>query len=155
MFIVEEQIVIEKPVAEVYRFLTEPANYPRWISDLKAVEAAGPFYPGETFKEVTVFKGKDKFGVGEILELVENDRVVMQIKKILSGPRLLPKRTFMVEVDGSGTLVRWRTEVKTGGMMRLFEPFLPKMFHQKKQQFLAKLKEVMELSPAKQPINLP
>jgi hypothetical protein len=78
----------------------------------------------------------------------------MQIKKILSGPKLLPKRTFMVQPAGSGTLVRWRTEVKTGGIMRLFEPFLPKMFHQKKRQFLAKLKEVLELSPAKPSANL-
>ena len=144
MFTVEEQIRIQKPVAEVYQYLITPSNYPKWISDLKSVQAPGSFKSGVTFEEVVIFQGKDKRSKGEILETVENRKVVMRINQILSGPKLMPTRTFQVEADGNGTLLRWRTEVKTGGFMRLMEPFLPKMFREKKSGFLRALKGILE-----------
>src|SRR5690349_3112251 len=81
MFTVEAQVTIERPVGEVYHFLLEPANYSRWIADVKAVQATAPLRVGQTFEEVTLFQGQEKRSVGQVVEARTNACLVLRIAK--------------------------------------------------------------------------
>ena len=146
MVTIEEQVSVAAPPEKVFATLTDPAAYPRWIADVKAVRTDGPFETGSHFEEVTRIGGKDKTSVGSIVAVESSRRVVLQVTEVRSGPKLLPTRTFDLEPANGGTLLRWRTELRTEGVARLLEPFLPGLFRRKKRGYLAAFKRLVEAS---------
>jgi uncharacterized protein YndB with AHSA1/START domain len=146
MVTIEEQVSLAALPEKVFATLTDPAAYPRWISDVKGVRLDGPFQAGSRFEEITRIGGKDKTSAGSVVAVESPRRVVLQVTEIRSGPKLLPTRTFELEPANGGTLLRWRTELRTEGAARLLEPFLPRMFRRKKRSYLAALKRVVEAS---------
>jgi uncharacterized protein YndB with AHSA1/START domain len=144
MFTVEASIHIQQPVHRVYACLLDPANYPRWIADVRVVRASAPLHVGQRFEEVTLFHGREKASTGEVVMLRPDEQLVLRITAVQSGPRLLPTRTFTLQPLPDGTALHWRSEVQTAGLMRLFEPLLPRLFRRKKAGYLAALKVLLE-----------
>lgn len=144
MFTVEARIQIERPVADVYRYLIEPTNFPRWIADVRSIQARGPFKEGQTFEEVTVFQGQEKQSTGEVVTVRENSTLIVRVVAVHSGPKLLPTRSYIVRPVAGGTELVWRSDVRVAGMMRLFVPLLPGLFRRKKAGYLATLKQLLE-----------
>ena len=144
MFTVESEVRIAQPVGVVYGFLADPGNYPRWIADVRRVEAPNPLAPGAAFREVTVFGGQEKTSLGEVAEMVPDARLVLRVVRVLDGPGLLPTRTFTLRPDGGGTRLRWRSEVRTRGLMRLLEPLPPGVFRGRKAGVLEALRAALE-----------
>jgi uncharacterized protein YndB with AHSA1/START domain len=146
MVTIEEQVSLAAPPAKVFATLTDPAAYPRWIADLKSVRTDGPFQTGSRFEEVTQLGGKDKTSAGSVVTVESPRRVVLQVTEVRSGPKLFPTRTFDLEPLNGGTLLRWRTDLRTEGVARLLEPFLPRLFRRKKRGYLAALKRLVDAS---------
>jgi uncharacterized protein YndB with AHSA1/START domain len=145
MITIEEEVSLAASPEEVFATLTDPAAYPRWISDVKSVRVEGSFRAGSRFEEVTRIGGKDKTSAGSVV--VESPRrVVLQVTEVRSGPKLLPTRTFELERVSGGARLRWRTELRTEGVARLLEPFLPRLFRRKMRGYLAALKRLVEAS---------
>ena len=146
MVTIEEEVSVAAPPEKVFATLTDPAAYPRWISDVQSVRLDGSFQAGSRFEEITRIGGKDKTSAGSVVAVDSPRRVVLQVTDVLSGPKLLPTRTFDLEPANGGTLLRWRTELRTEGAARLMEPFLPRVFRRKKRAYLAALKRLVEAS---------
>jgi uncharacterized protein YndB with AHSA1/START domain len=146
MVTIEEQVSLGAPPEKVFATLTDAAAYPRWIADVKSVRTDGLFQTGSRFEEVTQFGGKEKVSAGFVVAIESPHRVVLQVTEVRSGPKLFPTRTFDLDPVDGGTLLRWRTDLRTEGIARLLEPFLPRLFRRKKRGYLAELKRLVDPS---------
>jgi len=144
MFCVEASVRINAPANRVFDVLRDPQAYSRWIPDVVRVESAGPLVQGGRFSEVTLFRGREKLSEGVVAALEPGRRLVLQIERVVSGPGLRPRRTFELVDEGESTTVRWRSEVATSGLMRLFEPILPREFRRRQSKYLSLLKADVE-----------
>jgi len=144
MFIVTTSIVIKKPVDQVFNFMLKAENYPKWITMLKSVNVKGNFTTGMSFEEITFFHRKEKRSSGVIREIVPNKLIKMEILKVISGPKLLPVRSWEFTGEDGATEIVWTTIMKTKGMMKLFEFMLPKQFEKTVNGFLRNLKHILE-----------
>ena len=54
-------VVIDRPRARVWEFITEPANAARWMPNLRSLEVIteGPLGVGSKYRETRRFKGRD------------------------------------------------------------------------------------------------
>jgi uncharacterized protein YndB with AHSA1/START domain len=146
MFSVEASVNINAPANRVFEVLSDPQAYSRWIPDVVRVESAGPLVQGGRFSEVTLFRGREKLSEGVVAALEPGRRLVLQIERVVSGPGLRPRRTFELVDEGESTTVKWRSEVATSGLMRLFEPLLPGEFRRRQSKYLSLLKADVERS---------
>jgi len=144
MFILTASVVIKKPIDLVFNFMLDAGNYPRWITMLKSVNVKGNFITGMRFEEVTLLRGKEKHSQGVISEVVPNKLIKMEILEVISGPRVLPVRTWEFTEENGATEIIWTTIVRTKGMMKLFEFILPQRFDKTVRRFLQNLKQILE-----------
>jgi len=140
MFSAVASISIERSPEDVFDYLVEPANWPRWVCDVKSVEARGSLRQGDAFTEVTVLGGREKRSRGEVLSAEPGKLLVLRVVEVISGPGLLPTRRFDLARDEQGTRLTWTSNVEVRGAMHLFAPFLPSLFRKKKGQYLAALR---------------
>jgi uncharacterized protein YndB with AHSA1/START domain len=148
MFTVEATVHIEAAPDRVFEVLTDPQCYPRWIPDVVRVEAPERLQEGSRFREVTLFRGREKASEGVVTRLDPGRMLVLQVERVLSGPGLRPRRTFNLVEGGGSTTVTWRSDVATQGLMRLLEPMLPGEFRRRQHRYLALLKAEVEGSRA-------
>lgn len=144
MFTVTASIDIDRSAEAVFAFLVDPQNWPRWVDDVRRVEARAPLQKGDRFEEVVVFRGDEKRSRGQVVDLERDRLLVLRVDEVVSGPKLLPTRRFELAANGASTRLTWTSEVRTRGLMRLFQPLLPKLFRKKKAGFLDALKRALE-----------
>lgn len=144
MFSAETAVRIDAPADRVFDVLTDPQAYPRWIPDVVRVEAADRLVEGDRFKEVSLFAGREKLSEGVVATVDPGRLLVLEIERVVSGPGLRPRRVFELSENGGSTTVRWRSDVTTSGLMRLFEPILPGEFKRRQNKYLNLLRAEIE-----------
>lgn len=143
MIVIERSTTIDRPVEEVFAFVSDPANDPRWQSDILEVsKPPGPLAAGSRFEWIVKFMGKRKTPV-EVLELLPNER--FQIR-VLSGPPfgLLPTVTYSLQPSNGRTRFTRRIEVQPSGMGRVMGPMIAKMIGRYSTSYLKTLKGLLE-----------
>ena len=60
MFTVTASVLINKPLHQLFQFMLDGNNYPKWIPMLKPVNAHGPFIERMQFEEVSLFQRRGK-----------------------------------------------------------------------------------------------
>lgn len=138
----EISTVINRPVEEVFAFLSNPENYPKWISSSSEVKiiSEGPIGVGTTFRPVVKFLGRRIEGESEVTEYEPNRRYATKSK---SGPVPVEWRVTFERVEG-GTRVSMSGEVEPGGFFKIAEPLLVSMVKRQFEADLANLKDLME-----------
>jgi uncharacterized protein YndB with AHSA1/START domain len=139
----ESDILIQRPVGDVFGYVTDPANLPQWqettVSAIK--ETAGPMRAGTRLREVhRAPLGKRAVSLVEVSEY-EPDRVFAT--RILDGP---------LKIDGA-----WRFDDESGhthltfaahgnlhGPLRLVEPLVSRMLRRQFGTYHRRLKENLE-----------
>jgi uncharacterized protein YndB with AHSA1/START domain len=145
MFVSDAEIDVKRPVGEVFAFLSDPANYARWMSNIKQVSALSPLAAGQPFQSTSYFEGQQENCAGVVEDMVEDSRIVLRATRIISGPGLLPAWTFTLTPTDDGTRLHWRNEVSTRGKMRFLELFYPRtMFDDLGRDCLFALKYILE-----------
>jgi uncharacterized protein YndB with AHSA1/START domain len=112
MAIFEHTAQIDRPVDEVFAFLTEPSNLPRWQMSLIAVRPhrRGPLRPGVEVTETRQFLGRTMETTWVCTELRPSRRSVIESDE---GP--VPFRgIWELEASGGATSFTWTLE--TGGL---------------------------------------
>ena len=112
MAIFEHTAQIDRPVDEVFAFLTEPSNLPRWQMSLIAVRPhrRGPLRPGVEVTETRQFLGRTMETTWVCTELHPSRRSVIESDE---GP--VPFRgIWELEASGGVTFFTWTLE--TGGL---------------------------------------
>lgn len=134
-------ITIDRPVEEVYAFLTDAANHPRWDSSSVAMEPdqPGAWRAGTTFREVRrIGRGTSEIR-STVAELEPNRR--MEIRS-LSGPSFAGHWRF--SPAGTGARLQWSGEMRITGFARLFEPLIARAFSKDVEANFARLKRILE-----------
>jgi uncharacterized protein YndB with AHSA1/START domain len=142
MATLEISTVINRPVEEVFAFLSNPENGPKWSSGSSdvTITSAGPIGVGTTYRSIRTVLGRR----------IESDGVVTAYEpnrsyatKSTSGPFPVEGRMTFERVDG-GTRVSGTLVGEPGGFFKLAEPLLVSMIKRQFDADLANLKDLME-----------
>lgn len=132
---------IQRPVEQVFSFLTNANNHPKWDTLSVSMEAqqAGEWRQGMTFREVRKIGGRDTEVSSKIAVFDLNRHMEIQS---LSGPDF--HGTWIFETVNGGTHLLYTAEMQLGGLMRLLEPLIAGQFKKQLEANFANLKRVLE-----------
>ncbi|MGZ4482413.1 MAG: SRPBCC family protein [Gaiellales bacterium] len=143
---IEGDIVIHRPIEEVFDFVADECNEPRYNPRMLRVEkiSAGPIGPGTRFRaELAAMRRKTEMTI----EFTAYDR-----------PRRLGSRTRLSTMDirgaltfepvTGGTRMHWSWDVKPRGLLRLMAPLVARMGRRQERSIWANLKRLLEAREA-------
>jgi uncharacterized membrane protein len=140
---IQHQIVIQiaRPLSDVFTFLTDARNHPKWdaLSVEMEPQEAGAWHQGLKFREVRKVGGRNTEVSSQIAVFEPNKRMEIQS---LSGPDF--HGTWIFAPAEGGTHLTYKAEMKMGGLMRLLEPMIAGQFKQQIDANFANLKHVLE-----------
>ena len=144
---IDGQIVISLPVEEVFDFVADERNEPRYNARMVRAEKVS----GDPIGAATRFETELKT-LGRTMSMtVEFTR--------FERPRLLASRTTssMMETEGAltfeavaaGTRIRWSWEVRPRGPLKLMTPLVGLLGRRQERAIWSELKRVLEAQPEK------
>lgn len=139
---IEINLVINRPIEEVFAFVSNSENLPRWRTTSLEVKKTsdGPIGMGSTFKGRFTFLGR-QFDSNVVVTAHELNRVFES--KIAEGPFPLATRYTLEPVE-NGTQVAFVVEGAPGGFFKLAEPLVVSMAKRAYETDLQNLKEMLE-----------
>ena len=143
MIRIETRIVINRPVKEVFAFLSNFENWPKWSPGLleNKKTSDGPISRGTTWRGVSNVLGQRVESEAEVIEFEPNRKITWKYKP---GPiQQAWGQTRFERVEG-GTRVDLTLEGESGGFMKLAEPVFANLAKRQFEAGLANLKDLME-----------
>lgn len=134
------EIVIERPLGEVFAFLADAENDARWragVLDIKRESGSGV---GSRYRQGV--KGPGGRRVAADIEITEYEPERVIGFRATTGPVRPHGRYTLAAADG-GTRVRFELEARLGGLKRLMAPMVQKTMTSEVAG-LAELKRVLE-----------
>jgi uncharacterized protein YndB with AHSA1/START domain len=133
---------VDRPAGEVFRYVADLRNEPKWHSDIASVPSdtdpvpvVGKTYP-VTFKP---FLGKTD-GSFTAVEVEPDERIVY--RATLGG--LSPTITYTVASTGSGARFTRSVEMSPSGVLVVLTPMMALMVPRRNQTFVENLKQAIE-----------
>jgi uncharacterized protein YndB with AHSA1/START domain len=117
---IETSIVVNRPVEEVFHFVSEPRNATAWAPAIHEVTTDGPMGPGTRGREVRTFLGRRMVMEWVVSEYEPNRRVGF---KYTTGP-VPATAIFTFEPVAEGTRMTCRSNIEGRGIFRLVEPLM-------------------------------
>ena len=144
MIKVEKSIIINKPVEEVFNYVTAPQNYTKWQSGVtNIIEDRGPRNTvGSQFTEVRKFMGQEMHTTLELTEFVPNARWTA---KVVKGPVPYEVNMTFQPIEG-GTKVTTSVDGEPKGFFKLAEGMVAGQLEKSLAEDEQKLKEILEAS---------
>jgi hypothetical protein len=142
---IEESILVNRPVDEVFAFVSDISNDPKWDPDMLQVNRLfeGPIHEGATFDvHFKPFLGASTCA----MKVTGYEKKRCEVREGRPG-LMQAKATFLFEPVESGTRVIRRTQIQPLGVLRLMEPFMRGELRKRQDATLHKLKEVLEAQP--------
>ena len=139
---IEINLVINRPVEEVFAFISNSENLPRWRSTSLEMQMTSerPLGVGSTFKGRFTFLGR-QFDGNVVVTAHEPNRVY--VSRMTEGP--FPLETgYTLEPVENGTHVTFVAEGAPGGFFKLAEPLVVSMAKRAYETDLQNLKEMLE-----------
>jgi uncharacterized membrane protein len=139
---VEESIHINRPVAEVFAFATDPANQMLINTNMVAYESDGPLQKGARMSGAVKVAGKRVAWTSEVTEFEQDRRVEVQS---IDAPMNF-HISWLYEPDGEATRVQFVEDVDgIGGFFgRLSDPVVTRMYSRDVRANLENLKILLE-----------
>jgi hypothetical protein len=146
---VEGQILIHRPVEEVFDFVADERNEPRYNPQMLHVEqtSSGPIGVGTTFRAESASQGRP---VDMTIAFTEYQR-----------PTRLTSSTHLTNIDiqgaltfdpvEEGTWMRWSWTLEPRGMLKLLTPVVALMGRRQERTIWAGLKRYLEARPMPAP----
>jgi uncharacterized protein YndB with AHSA1/START domain len=140
-FTVETEI--ERPVAEVFAYVSDPAKLPSWQRNTvsAAPEGIGPIGLGTRIREVHTAPGGRE--VPSLVEVAEYEPDRLFALRMIEGPLPLDAR-IELEPAGSGTRMSFRVHGRPGGLLRIASPLMKRPLKRQFEAHCAELKRVLE-----------
>src|SRR4051812_16259236 len=139
---IEQSVVINRPLEEVFAFVSDYRNDPRWRTGLIKMTQTpeGPTGAGTKLHEVLRMAGLKLETGSEVTEYEHNSKCTV---KSTSGP--IPLRNWrLVEPAGDGAKFTYGIVGETSGFYKLMEPVLAGVFKRQLRAELARLKGILE-----------
>ncbi len=139
---VEHSVIINRPIEEVFAFVTNLNNETRWQPEIKSVTLEGPLQAGSTFREVRTSFGLTFDWHFLITEFFPPNRI--RIDTINGATRYRGSRLFEA-VDG-GTRVTEVGELVMPRYLRAFDPLFSWLSKRPLRIAYGRLKALIELN---------
>lgn len=141
MISVESSVVIDRPVEDVYGFVSDPTNEPTWHTDVLEIRAAeeSPTGVGSIWNVTVQFMGRKEYQV-QLTALDPNRRVEITTT---SGP-LRPTATYLLEPASGGTRFTRCVDIPVDGPLRVLQPLMRTDVRRRNAGFVKKLKRILE-----------
>jgi uncharacterized protein YndB with AHSA1/START domain len=139
----ETSVRIERPVEEVFDYVSDPLNFPAWNSAVQSVEqtSAGADGIGATYRmERDLPGGRAENG----LEVVDAERPTLFVIRTTSGPTPFLYR-YVLKAEGSATELGLAAEVELGGLAGALGPLASRAVKRGVDSNFVDLKRVLEL----------
>jgi uncharacterized membrane protein len=130
------EILIDRPAADVYAFLADAENDPRWRPGVLEIERASD----TTYHQKV--KGPGGRAVSADVEITESRPNELIAFRATSGP-VRPTGRYTLTPEGDGTRVRFELEAEVHGLKRLMAPMVQKTMDSEVAA-LSNLKRVLE-----------
>jgi hypothetical protein len=139
---IEQSVEIDRPIEDVFAFMTNFENITSWEAGiLEAGQVTpGPLGPGARGRDVRKFMGKPTETVYEVIAYAPPHKFAV---RSLSGPTPV-EASYAFESVANGTRVLSVAELGIGGLMRIASPLLGRLINRQHAQDLRKLKAVLE-----------
>ncbi len=140
---VEESIEINRPLQEVFNYVSDVGNYPEWMADALEVrkDTAGPPQQSDRFTLAIKSVGRRFETPYERTSYEANRRYT---DRAVGGP--IPNQRWdctFKEVPGGTRLTR-AVEAELGGLLKLLEPLQKRSAERQLRKDLQTLKDVLE-----------
>jgi uncharacterized membrane protein len=141
MITADADLFIGRPIEEVFAFLTDVTNHPRW--DTSSIEMVplqpGPWRKGLEFHEVRRI-GPRITEVRSRIAGFEPDRS-MDLES-LTGPSF--RGHWRLSAADGGTRLRWTGELQPTGVMRFIAPLIERQFRRATATNFERLQQLLE-----------
>lgn len=134
---------VERPVDEVFAFVADIENEPRWHTDIVEAERLTEGEVGEGTNYRVKFRPQPMSppeGKIEIVEFEPDRRIVARSDM----GNMKPELTHVFGEVNGGTRVTRRIRVETSGLMTLMSPLMKMMIRRRNAEFLENLKRLLE-----------
>jgi len=142
MIRIESKVVINRPIDEVFEFVSDVENIRLWQSSIieGRQTSSGPLGVGTTIITISRYLGLRIESEWEVIEYEPNKKYVA---KSLSG-RGQTKGSWSFESVANGTRVDLVAEMGLSGLFRIAEPLLKIIGQRETEKEFAALKELLE-----------
>jgi hypothetical protein len=139
---IEGQIVIDRPVSEVFDFVVDERNEPSYNPRIIAAEklSPGPVGPGTQFRAESTAMGRT---VAMTIEVTAYERP----RRFASSIRMAAadiQGTLTFDPVPTGTRMRWAWQVRLHGWNRLLTPIIARSGRRQEQATWSSLKQFLE-----------
>ncbi|MEX0698848.1 MAG: SRPBCC family protein [Acidimicrobiia bacterium] len=136
----EHVVDIERPVEEVFDYVSDQTNEPRWHTDVLEVDPKQPVHLGSKVTWLVKFMGTNRY-VSEVTGFEPHRRIELTATE---GP-LKPTLTHRFEPANGGTRYTRRVEIPLEGFFRLVGPIMKASgaAHKRNARFAENLKDLL------------
>jgi uncharacterized protein YndB with AHSA1/START domain len=141
MISIDESILIQRPIEDVFAFMSETANLPLWQTDVLEARhtPAGPVQVGTQLTLVRSMMGRTMETPAVISAYEPPTRYAYQ-----STAGYVVTGVNTCEATHEGTKVTTRFDLQTGGLFPVAEPVVSRSVRRGAQSSLALLKDLLE-----------
>lgn len=138
----EINLVINRPIAEVFAFISNGENLPRWRAATLEISkiSSEPTRVGSKFRGRFAFLGRPFEGN---LEVIAHEPIRSYATRMVEGPFPLEARYSLEPVEG-GTQLTLVIDGEPGGFFKLAEPLVVRLAKRSYESDLQNLKEMLE-----------
>ncbi len=142
MIDVETRVEISRPVAEVFDFVADQTNAPRWQSGLSEVRrlTEGPLRVGTEHEFIRRFVGREVATRNRFIAFEEGRYVAFEIP----AGWLTGQASYLTESSPSGTVLTSRMQFHAHGPAALLEPVLTRVLARDSRRDEGRLKRLLE-----------
>jgi uncharacterized membrane protein len=142
MIELSSSVVINRPVDEVFSYVTDADNLSHWMSELVEAEQAskGPVGVGTKINAVANVLGRRVESIQEVTKYESNSKFAI---KSASGP-VENEDVFTFEPVVNGTKVTRKTKGDISGFFKMTEPLVTRMLKRQFETNFANLKDLLE-----------
>ena len=139
------EIVIDRPVAQVSAFATDPSNAPSWYANIESVQwkTPPPVHVSAAVAFVARFLGRRLEYTYVVADFVPGERLVMRTEQ---GPFPMETTYTWVPTPNGSTRMTLRNRGEPAGFSRVMAPFISPAMRRANRKDLAGLKSILEAS---------
>jgi uncharacterized protein YndB with AHSA1/START domain len=139
---IDNTVVIERPVEDVWTYVRDPSNNPVWQGPVVEVRtgAGGPVEVGSQFQEVLQFLGRR---IEVTMLVTELEPMRRSSVRTTSGPVPMTG-TYLLEPADGGTRFTLSAELEAHGLFKVAEPVFARMVNREGASSCEMLKDVLE-----------
>ena len=143
MINVQESIVINRPIDEVFAFVANFENNPKWESNFQKVKllSSTPSGVGTKYQCDLKLPGQTAISIFEITEYEVNKKIVFEGEP--AGPAK-PDGSYLFESVPDGTKITLVPQPTFRGVFKLLEPMMAAYVRKQNRDHLNSLKRILE-----------